>query len=228
MHARGVVAVAFLAATTLAQETKPQISDATLGARPPEGAIVLLDGKSLDAWQSRGGEPAAWTLEDGYMIVKPGSGNIVTRDSFPGDFQLHVEFAVPYMPEAKGQARGNSGIYLQGRYELQVLDSYGLDSLDNDCGGIYKQHKPLVNACKPPLQWQTYDIDFQAPVLEDGKVVKKARATIKQNGVVIHDDVEIEPTPGGIAGDTASAGPILLQDHGNLVQFRNMWILPKK
>ena len=229
MRVRGVLSVMVLfAATAVAQETKVELKNTSLGAKPPEGAIVLVDGESLSAWVKRNGEPATWTIEDGGMTVKPGAGNIVTKESFDGDFLLHAEFSVPYMPEAKGQARGNSGIYLQGRYEVQVLDSYGLDSQDNDCGGIYKQHKPLVNACKPPLQWQTYDIDFQAPVVEDGKVVKKARATIKQNGVVIHDDVEIEPTPGGIASDTAASGPILLQDHGNLVQFRNMWLLPKK
>lgn len=228
MRPFAALVVLALATPSLARDDKHQLSDATLGQKPPEGAIVLFDGKSLDAWTTRDGKPAPWTVEDGLFIVKPGSGDIRTRDSFPGDYLLHVEFSVPYMPEARGQGRGNSGIYLQGRHELQVLDSYGLDSQDNDCGGIYKQHKPLVNACKPPLQWQTYDIEFKAPVVENGEVKQKASITVKQNGVPIHENAEIEPTPGGIDATPATSGPLLLQDHGNLVQYRNIWLVPKK
>ena len=115
----------------------------------------------------------------------------MTQRTFDGHFRLHVEFRVPYMPEAQGQGRGNSGVYLQGRYEVQVLDSYGLKSRDNDCGGIYKVATPRVNACKAPTVWQTYDIDFHAPVFEDGKKVEPARITVRQNGVEIHEDVAI-------------------------------------
>ena len=120
----------------------------------------------------------------------------MTEKTF-GNFELHVEFNVPYMPDAHGQARGNSGVYLTGNYELQVLDSYGLKIQDNDCGAIYHQINPAVNACKPPLQWQTYDVTFHKAKLEDGKVVKKARVTVIQNGIKIIDDAEISPSPGG-------------------------------
>jgi hypothetical protein len=175
-------------------------------------------------WTKPGGGDPAWPLKDGVMTV--GGSGLVSKKEF-GDFKLHVEFNIPYMPDAKGQARGNSGVYLQGRYEIQVLDSYGLKSQDNDCGGIYKQYAPAVNACKPPLQWQTYDITFRAPRVADGKVVEPARVTVVHNGLTIHDDREIKPTPGGIDGDaTKTTGPIFLQNHGNPVQFRNIWVQP--
>lgn len=207
----------------------PEPKDTTLGRQPPEGAIVLLgSGDELSGWVKRDGKtPAAWTFEDGVLTVRPGQGDILTDKTFTGDYTLHLEFNIPYMPEARGQGRGNSGVYLQGRCEVQVLDSYGLDSKDNDCGGIYRQHAPAVNACKPPLQWQTYDIDFKAPVVRDGRIVEKARVTIRQNDLVIHDDVEVDPTPGGVGEGSLAEGPLLLQDHGNLVQFRNIWLLPK-
>jgi hypothetical protein len=127
---------------------------------------------------------------------------------------------------AKGQARGNSGVFLQGRYELQVLDSYGLKPQNNDCGAIYKQIAPAVNACKAPLQWQTYDVTFHAPKLEGDMVVKKARVTVVQNGITIIDDKEIEVTPGGIDSKPAPTGPLQLQDHHNAVEYRNIWIKP--
>jgi hypothetical protein len=130
------------------------------------------------------------------------------------------------MPEAHGQGRGNSGVYLTGNHELQVLDSYGLKSKDNDCGAIYKQIAPAANACKPPLQWQTYDITFRKARLENGKAVKKASVTVLQNGIKIIDDAEIRPTPGGVGIPEGHDGPILLQDHGNAVQYRNIWIRP--
>lgn len=206
----------------------PEPKDTTLGQKPPEGAVVLLgEGSALSGWIGRDGtSPPVWPFENGVLTVGAGRGDIRTVKEFEGDYLLHVEFSVPYMPQARGQGRGNSGVYLQGCCEVQVLDSYGLDSQDNDCGGIYRQHKPLVNACKPPLQWQTYDIAFKAPVVEGGEVVKKARVTIRQNDLVIHDDVEIDPTPGGIDGATLAKGPLLLQDHGNAVQFRNIWLKP--
>src|SRR5262249_23256205 len=132
------------------------------------------------------------------------------------------------MPKAKGQARGNSGIYLQGRYEVQVLDSYGLDSKDDDCGAIYTVARPRVNACKAPTVWQSYDIDFRAPRFEAGKKLAPARISVVQNGVPIQEDVAIavDNTRAGLGGDPGTAGPIMLQDHGNPVQFRNIWLLP--
>jgi hypothetical protein len=129
------------------------------------------------------------------------------------------------MPEAKGQARGNSGVYLTGSHELQVLDSFGLEPKNNECGAIYQQVTPKVNACKPPLQWQTYDVTFHKAKVENGEVVKKARVTVVQNGVTIIDDAEIRPTPGGVGIKEGADGPLMLQDHGNDVQFRNIWIV---
>lgn len=195
--------------------------------KPPEGAIVLLGHHqdSTDKWTKQNGQPIGWTFEDGVLTVKGGTGNIKTKQEFT-DYKLHVEFRTPYMPDAKGQARGNSGVYQVGRYELQVLDSYGLDSQDNDCGGIYKQYAPAVNACKKPMEWQTYDIIFHNAKVADGKEVQKARITVYQNGKLIHDNREISVTPGGIDMKPGLPGPILLQDHGNTVSFRNIWIKP--
>ena len=203
----------------------PKPNDSMLGAKPPEGAKVLFDGKTLDGWLKRDGSPAEWPVSDGVFAVGPGKGDIRTKDAF-SSFKLHVEFNVPYMPKATGQGRGNSGVYLGGIYELQVLDSYGLKPQDNDCGAIYKQVVPKVNACKPPLQWQSYDVTLHAAKVEGDKVVKKARLTVIQNGLTIIEDAEIGPTPGGAGTKEGEAGPILLQDHGNDVQYRNLWIVP--
>jgi len=141
----------------------------------PAGAVVLFDGKSTEAFQHRDGKsPIGWKVTpEGFLEVK--GGDIVTKEKFSTPMHLHVEFRVPYMPKASGQGRGNSGVYVQGRYEVQVLDSYGLDSKDNDCGGIYGVAKPLVNACKAPTVWQAYDIDFTPPVFEGGKKIEGRR-----------------------------------------------------
>jgi len=199
--------------------------------KAPEGAIVLFDGKTLDGWVKRGNpkNKGEWKIEDGIAQVN-GKGDIMTEKTFEGSFKLHVEFRVPYMPDAKGQGRGNSGVYLQGRYEVQVLDSYGLDSKDNDCGGIYSISKPLVNACKAPTVWQTYDIDFRAPIFKDGKKVDMGVITVLQNGVAIHKDLKLTKdfTTSGMNTDPSTPGPIMLQDHGNPVQYRNIWLLPSK
>ena len=205
----------------------PRPSDRTLGLKPPEGATALFGADALDAWTRVGGDGSAraeWPVVRGIATVSKGS--IRTKDTF-GDFQLHVEFNVPFLPDKQGQGRGNSGVYLQGIYELQVLDSFGLTPKNNDCGAIYQQVVPSVNACKPPLQWQTYDITFHAAQRDGDKVTKKARLTVIQNGLTIIDDREISPTPGGVAdAKEGGPGPIMLQDHGNLVQFRNLWIKP--
>jgi hypothetical protein len=197
---------------------------------PPEGAIVLFDGKSMDGWVKRDGKSKPeWKLLDNYIGEVKG-GDIITEQKFDGAFKLHVEFRVPYMPDAKGQARGNSGVYVQGRYEVQVLDSYGLESKNNDCGAIYEVAAPLVNACKAPTVWQSYDIEFHAPKCENGKKVEPARMTVYQNGIKIHDDVKIpvDHTRAGMETDPCTPGPILLQDHGNPVQYRSVWLLPLK
>jgi hypothetical protein len=209
--------------------SRPEDTQDVTATPPPAGALVLFDGTNLDQWvKADGKSPPAWQLASGgAMRVAPKGGNLMTRQKFDGHFKLHVEFRVPYMPGAKGQARGNSGVYLQGRYEVQVLDSYGLDSQDNDCGGIYEVAKPKVNACKAPTVWQSYDIDFRAPRFVEGKKQDPARIRVVQNGVVIHEDVAIpvDNTRAGLGGDPATPGPIMLQDHGNPVEFRNIWLV---
>lgn len=202
----------------------------TLGAKPPEGAVVLFDGRSLAGWHRRGSDQSAgWKVEDGVAEVVRGTGDIVSNEAF-GDHKLHVEFRTPFMPEARGQGRGNSGVYVQGRYEVQVLDSFGLEGLDNECGGIYHQHRPLVNACLPPGEWQTYDITFHAArVNDDGKVVEPARLTVMHNGILIHDNVAAKgPSAGGTDEKEGGSAPLLLQDHGNPVQYRNIWAVRLK
>jgi Domain of Unknown Function (DUF1080) len=208
----------------LSSRAQEKPNDATIGAKPPEGAIELFKGTDLKGWVKRDGKsPADWPVTDGFMTV--GKGDIMTEKPF-GNFQLHLEFNVPYMPKARGQGRGNSGVYLDGIYELQVLDSYGLKLQNNDCGAIYTQIVPRVNACKPPLQWQTYDVTFHKAMVEQGKVVKKARVTVIHNGIKTIDDAETGTTPGGVGNKAGEDGPILLQDHGNPVQYRNIWIKP--
>ena len=152
-------------------------------------------------------------------------GNIISKEGF-GDHKLHIEFKLPYMPFASGQGRANSGVYLQGRYEVQVLDSFGLEGEDNECGGIYQVSKPAVNMCLPPLQWQTYDITFKAPRFDSAmKKVANARITIVHNGIVIQDNVELPKVTGGaIDNNEARLGGVMLQDHGNPIQFRNIWV----
>ena len=218
---------------------KPEDKEDVKSTPPPKQAIILFDGKSLDNWTKTDGKTEApWKLvAGGAMEAK--SGNIITKEKFDGSFKLHVEFRVPYMPKATGQGRGNSGVYVQGRYEVQVLDSYGLKSKDNDCGAIYEVAAPLVNACKAPTVWQSYDIEFTAPRCDDGKIVEPARMTVYHNGIKIQDDTKllrknkdgkdeiVTNTRAGLGGDPCKPGPIMLQDHGNPVQFRNIWLVKK-
>jgi len=198
----------------------------TLGAEPPEGAIVLFNGKNFKQWKhtskKSGADSVKWNLlKGGAMEVVKGTGSIVTKKKFK-DFKLHVEFRTPFMPDARGQARGNSGVYLQERYEVQVLDSYALEGQDNECGGIYKIGAPIVNMCAPPTQWQTYDITFYAP----GADRPNAQVTVVHNGVTIHDNISLpKPTGGALDSDVSKAGGIYLQDHGNPVQYRNIWLM---
>jgi hypothetical protein len=194
----------------------------------PPGAEVLFDGTSLDGWVGRNdGKPARWKLlPGGVMQVEKGAGDIVTEKKFDGHFRLHVEFRVPHEPGHTGQDAGNSGVYVQGRYEVQVLNSYGLDPGKGDCGAIYGVAAPRVNACKLPTVWQSYDIDFTAPRCEGGKKVEPARMSVRHNGVRIQDDVPIPVnfTTAGMDTDPCTPGPILLQDHGHPVQYRNIWL----
>ncbi len=190
----------------------------TLGGKPPEGAVVLFDGTSPDSFHG------ARMTADG--LLKEG----VTSKQLFGSHTIHVEFRTPFQPYARGQGRGNSGFYAQGRYEVQILDSFGLEGEWNECGGIYRVAKPRVNMCLPPLSWQTYDVEFTAAQFKDGKKVKSARMTVRHNGIVIHEDVEIPDTTVGarVREESPEPGPVYLQDHGNPVRFRNIWVVEKK
>jgi hypothetical protein len=189
----------------------------TLGAKPPKGAVILFDGKTPDNFEGGRMTP------DGLLME-----GVTSKQKFK-DFTIHLEFRTPFMPKSRGQGRGNSGFYAQGRYEVQILDSFGLEGKDNECGGIYKVGPPKVNMCFPPLSWQTYDVDVTSAVYEDGKKVKNARMTVRHNGEVIHKGIEIpNVTFGGPAPEDEAPGPVFLQNHGNPVRFRNIWVVEKK
>lgn len=211
-------------------KAEPQIVIAgRTSADPPSDAIVLFDGKDLSKWHGPNGAPARWTIRDGYVEVVPGAGDIVTNDGF-GDVQLHMEWATPPIAKGEGQERGNSGVFLMERYEVQILDSYENKTyFHGQAGAIYKQHAPLVNASRKPGEWQTYDIVFHAPRFdEQGKVIDRARITVLHNGVLVQNNAEIY----GITYNDRPAlfiahdlrQPLRLQDHGNPMRFRNIWI----
>ena len=190
----------------------------TLGAKPPEGATVLFDGKNVDAWDN------VKLVDEKYLGV---GGR--TKAKFT-NFTLHLEFRTPFMPTARGQGRGNSGMYLIDQYECQVLDSFGLNGENNEAGGIYQIAKPLVNMCLPPLSWQTYDVEFTAATFDTaGKKTADAETTIRHNGVVIHDKLKFpKATPGGSGVTEVPPGSIFIQNHGDPVVFQNIWIIEKK
>jgi hypothetical protein len=197
--------------------------------RPPSDAVVLFDGKDLSHWRGRSGKAAAWTIAEGALVVAPAAGEIISRDEF-GDCQLHLEFAAPIPPRGSDQGRGNSGVMFFGRYEIQVLDSFqNRTYADGHAAAIYGQYPPLVNASRPPGQWQTYDIIFKAPRFrEDRSLESPAYVTMLHNGVLVHDH---RPLIGAMAYRAVGKytphgpkGPILLQDHGNPVRFRNIWV----
>jgi hypothetical protein len=191
--------------------------------KAPSDAIVLFDGSSLSEWTYADGKPAGWDIKDGAMIVK--GGGIVTKKEF-GDFQLHLEFASPSPAKGTGQDRGNSGVYLHGIYEVQVLDCFNNETyFDGMLGAVYKQYPPLVNVCREPGVWQTYDFIFHAPKFDSyGSKTTKSIVTVIINGVLVQDHVEIAATPGGVRDKEAAKGPIFLQDHNHPVKFRNIWI----
>ncbi|NOX53586.1 MAG: DUF1080 domain-containing protein [Planctomycetes bacterium] len=200
----------------IAQLTKIHRVSPTLGAPPPAGAIVLFDGTNTD--QFRNGR----MTEDRLLKVGTQLARVFR------DYTLHLEFRLPYMPMARGQARANSGVYLQSRYEVQILDSFGLEGADNECGALYRQRAPDVNMCLPPLTWQTYDIDFRAPRFDSsGHKIQNARITVRHNGVIIHDNVEVVAKTGHGSPEGPTPLPIKLQDHGNPVVFRNIWIVDR-
>jgi hypothetical protein len=207
----------------------PTVTPGKTNSDRPSDALVLFDGRGLSKWRSGDGAPAKWIVRDGYVEVAPGTGEIVSADSF-GDCQLHIEWATPAVVKGEGQERGNSGVFLMGRYEIQVLDSYQNDTYyHGQAGAVYKQYAPLVNASRPPGQWQTYDIIFKAPKFdEQGKVTERARVTVLHNGVLIQNNVEIygityNDRPAVYIAHPAEQ-PLHLQDHGNPVRYRNIWI----
>jgi 3-keto-disaccharide hydrolase len=220
-HARGEIKDGVLRVVTpdgdeLAKLDKIKRKSPTLGARPPAGAVVLFDGSSAESFS-----PGKMS-DDGLLIA-----GATSKQKF-GSCHLHLEFQLPFMPAAQGQARGNSGCYLQGRYEVQMLDSFGLSGEDNECGGLYEIKAPDVNMCFPPLTWQTYDIDYTAAQYDDGKKVKNATITVSHNGQVIHQDVELpRATRAAPVAEGPEPGPVYLQDHGNPVRYRNVWLVEK-
>ena len=210
-------------------EPVPAVVTPGEGSNPPSDAIVLFDGTDISQWVGKNGSAVKWRLSDGALTVVKETGEISTRQAF-GDCQLHIEFRTPEIVEGDGQDRGNSGVFLQRRYEVQVLDSYDNRTYSNgQAGSIYKQYIPLVNACRPPGVWQTYDIIFTAPRFnEDGTLNSPGRMTVLQNGVLIQNIAELK-------GSTTNIGepkyephelkePLMLQDHGNPVSYRNIWI----
>ena len=209
-------------------EPVPQLISAVEG-KPPSDAIVLFSGNNLDGWLGADDRPPQWPVKDGVFTVKPGSGDIRTRDSFC-DIQLHIEWKTPLETAGlEGQERGNSGVFLQQRYEVQVLDSHGNKTYPNgQAASIYKQHIPLVNVTRTPREWNVYDIIFTAPHFDDNdKLQKPAYVTVLHNGVLVQNHVEIQgPTAwiGHPPYEAHGCAPIQLQDHGNPVSFRNVWV----
>jgi len=212
----------------------------TLGLSPPNDAIILFDGTNMTEWIHPGkpDRKPVWKLVDQAMESVPGTmtdgkkqkNDLVTKRSFT-DFELHLEFKLPYFPEKRGQGRCNSGVFLQNFYEVQILDSYGLDGLWNECGAIYKMEPPKINMCAPPEQWQTYDIIYRMPRFTgSGEKPENAMVTVRHNGKLIHNQTEL-PLP-GVNSESAGtsnarlmeAAPLKLQDHGNVIQFRNIWV----
>lgn len=211
-----------LGACAACDEVAPSVEP---DAEASPGPLVLLGPDTdLAAFAHADGRDASWALEDGVMTVN-GGGNLVSREVF-GDHRIELEFWCPRMDPARGIDRGNSGVYVQGLYEVQVLDSWEMPIELNSCGAIYEISKPAVNASRPPEEWQSYRIDLRAARLGPaGELLEPARISVVHNGVLVQDDVELPTvTPGGLSGDIASTGPLMLQDHGQPVRFRNVRI----
>ena len=218
MIQNGILTVTSPGGEKLGELKKVHRKSETLGKKPPENAVVLFDGGNADGWKNGKMSPEGLLMQ-----------GTTSKKTF-GSHHLHIEFRLPYMPQDRGQGRGNSGLYVQGRYEVQMLDSFGLAGKMNECGGIYSVAACDLNMCYPPLSWQTYDIEYTAASYKDGKVVANPRMTVYHNGVKIHDNVEL---PGNRnttaaplkAGD--SKGPVFLQNHGCPVRYRNIWVVEK-
>ena len=189
----------------------------TIGSKPPKGAVILFDGTSVDNFKPG-------KMSEDHLLMQ-GANSIQRFQSH----KLHIEFLLPFKPKARGQGRGNSGCYLQGRYEVQVLDSFGLEGRHNECGGIYSIKDPDLNMCYPPLSWQTYDVDFTAAKFKDGNKIEDAHMTVRHNGVVIHNNVKLpKRTTASPLVEGPEPGFLHLQNHGNPVRYRNIWVVEKK
>jgi hypothetical protein len=198
---------------------------------PPSDAVVLFDGTDLSKWKSAKGE-AGWKVEDGAIVCVPKAGDIWTREEFR-DAQIHIEFATPVPAKGHSQERGNSGMFIMGQFEFQILDNYENPTYpDGQAAALYGQHPPLANACRPPGEWQTYDIVFTAPRFKDGQLTEPARITAFHNGVLVQNhQAYLGPTTHRAIGKynpKIEKGPIRLQDHGNTTKFRNIWVRPLK
>jgi hypothetical protein len=234
-----VMALFVAASCSSAQQGKdglqPRVVDPGGPGKAPSDAVVLFDGTDLSHWTVQNGGPAKCQVADGAMACKTGSGDLFSKEKFRAA-QIHLEFAIPSMPDQHGQLRGNSGVFLQGRYEIQVLDSFNNPTYANgSASALYGQYAPLVNASRPPEQWQTYDIVFHAPVCDAGRnVTRKGTLTILHNGVLTQDHVEIQhATPGDSGSSVCEPGPLRLQDHSGfpgapttVMRFRNIWFRP--
>lgn len=209
-------------------------SSPTAGLKPPRDAVVLFDGSNLDAWRHGEGESVTWLVKDGYFEILPKKENndkggaIFTRQSF-GDCKVHLEFKLPYEPEGRGQHRGNSGFFVPGGYEVQILDSYGLGGMWNECGSLYKQSPPRVNMCWAPGVWQTFDVEFKRLRFDaEGNKVDDAIITVWHNGTLVQHEVALKGTTsnnqvGRKQAESGKEGPLQLQDHSHKIQFRNVW-----
>lgn len=200
----------------VAELSKVVRKSSTLNAKPPEGAVVLFDGSNVDQWKNG-------RLSEDKLLME----GCTSKQTF-GSYKLHLEFQLSFMPWASGQGRANSGCYNQGRYEVQILDSFGLTGENNECGGLYTIAKPKVNMCFPPLSWQTYDIEFQAAKFTpDGNKTADASITVRHNDVIVHENQMLpNHTRASPMKEGPEAGPIFLQNHGNPIRFRNIWVQP--
>ena len=209
-------------------DPEPPVVDPGPVGGPPSDAIVLFDGKSMDNWRGEKSDKPLWDLGDGYMATTP-HGGVLSKQEF-GDMQLHVEWAEPAEVKGDGQGRGNSGVYLMGRYEVQVLDNYNNKTYHNgQCGALYGRFAPLVNVCRKPGEWQAYDMIFHAPKKAADGSITPGSLTVLQNGVIVQDHVPITgdiTTAGAPIKEFSEKGPIYLQDHGNPVKYRNIWVRP--
>ncbi len=227
----------FLIALPLAAQTEPQpraVTPATAPNQPPSDAVVLFDGKDLSEWVTANGSPAKCGVEDGAIVCKTDAGDIYSKRKFR-DAQIHLEWMEPFMPEQHSQARGNSGVYLHGRYEIQILDSYNNPTYPvGACGALYGEYAPLVNASRPPEQWQTYDIVFHPPKCSpEGRLMERGSVTVFQNGVLVQDHSTIHNIGRGCQAEKiGEPGPLMLQDHNypgapfTTMKFRNIWYRP--